>query len=1114
MQTTLLGLAIAIILALVAALIGPLLIDWSGYRSVFEAEAGHLIGVDMKVSGAIEARLLPSPRLLLHDIALGKGGDTVAARSLGIEFALGPLMRGQWHAAELHLAGARLRLGLDAGGHVQAPAIPFNFSPESLSIDRLSIEDSQVTLTDAANGGSVVLDKLWFNGEARSLLGPFKGEGAANVGGELYPFRVSTGRVADDGTIKVHLNIDPVSHPLSIEADGALAVPNGAPSFDGTLSFAQPVGIASARAASVTQPWRASGKIKIGAAAALMPQLEFQYGSEEQGLKLTGTADFKFGKQPRFDGVLSGRQIDLDRTFAAETGRSPPAAAVRTLTELAAAAFRPTIPVRVGVGIDRITLGGDTVESLRGDLSSSSRGWSLDRFEFRAPGFTKVRLSGELVSDASGAAFNGPVDIEAGNPRALAAWIEGHAEPAQGGLRPLRLRGDLTLSDEKLAIERLTAEFDHRPISGRLLYAFAAGARPARLEAELAAPELDLDGALNFGKALVAGSNLQRPQEMVIKADIGRASFAGIDARNASASFKVDGSGLQIDRLALSDVRGNSLSASGQIDSGGHVPRGSLALDVELKQTAAVAALAARVLPDSPLTTALDRIRRGKLHATFDVGNEQDAAAAKLTLTGDADAMHLDTVVQLRGDWARRTLADVRIDGTVNADDGAALLRLIGLDRVAAAGKGPGRLAMQISGPDAADLNGTLRLAASGLSVNARIAYADSGIRFDDVDARLGASNIRGHLAFSAAPPRRIDGALDADVLDAEDLIASLVGTPALAAGNNGAVWSSAPFAGGVMGDMNGQVALSVQRASITSRLALRDFHGALRFGKDAVALDDMTGGLAGGRFTGQLSLRATDSGLAAHGKLAVAGADAASLLGAAARPPVSGTMDVAADIEGSGFSAAALIGSLRGSGSLALNDGYLAGLDPRVFDAVERSIGDSVTPDAARVSGVVNRALESGRFPVKRAQGDIAINAGQARLNDIGVEADNSALSVGGSLDLTDGALDGRLVLSGPAQTNGARPDIFIALNGPLAAPARTVDASSLSGWLTLRAIDTQSKRLKAIESAAQALPAPPPPPAVPPPTKKAPALPAPLDIKPVPIPRQAPEASVNPHH
>ena len=82
MQTTLLGLAIAIILALVAALVGPLLIDWGGHRSLFEAQASRLIGVDVRVTGAIEARLLPTPSLTLHDIEIGSSDeDKIRARA-------------------------------------------------------------------------------------------------------------------------------------------------------------------------------------------------------------------------------------------------------------------------------------------------------------------------------------------------------------------------------------------------------------------------------------------------------------------------------------------------------------------------------------------------------------------------------------------------------------------------------------------------------------------------------------------------------------------------------------------------------------------------------------------------------------------------------------------------------------------------------------------------------------------------------------------------------------------------------------------------------------------------------------------------------------------------
>ena len=305
---------------------------------------------------------------------------------------------------------------------VRAPNLAVAFKPDELSVDRLSIEDGTVTLTNAANGASITLEQVSFNGEARSLVGPVKGEGAVTVAGQLYPYRVAVGRLSDEGTLKLRVNVDPVDRLLSIEVDGTLAFAAGEPRFDGALSLSRPVGIdargATRPAQALTQPWRVSGKVKATGQSALMENVEFQYGSEEQGLKLTGVADFKFGARPRFNGVLSGRQIDLDRAVSAASGaRQPPAATIRRLAELGAAAFRTALPVQIGVGIDQVTLGGNSIQNLRGDISSTADGWNLDRLEFRAPGMTQVRLSGRLAVGADGVAFTGPAEIDASDPK-------------------------------------------------------------------------------------------------------------------------------------------------------------------------------------------------------------------------------------------------------------------------------------------------------------------------------------------------------------------------------------------------------------------------------------------------------------------------------------------------------------------------------------------------------------------------------------------------------------------------------------------------------------------------------------------------------------------------
>ena len=113
MQTTLLGLAIAFIIALVAALIGPYFIDWNQFRPQFEAEATRIIGVPVRVAGELDARLLPAPTLRLRSVTFGGANDLgkVRADKLDVEFSLSSLMRGEWRATELtdRRHGARSR---------------------------------------------------------------------------------------------------------------------------------------------------------------------------------------------------------------------------------------------------------------------------------------------------------------------------------------------------------------------------------------------------------------------------------------------------------------------------------------------------------------------------------------------------------------------------------------------------------------------------------------------------------------------------------------------------------------------------------------------------------------------------------------------------------------------------------------------------------------------------------------------------------------------------------------------------------------------------------------------------------------------------------------------
>src|SRR5215471_12336087 len=136
MQRALLSAAIALILVLVTALVGPLFVDWGRYRNTFETEISRLTRLDVRIGGAIDVRLLPTPTLELEQIALGRpdGQARVRARALRIELALGALMRGQFLATDVGLEAPEISVEFNGSGRFEGAAPLFAFDPDSVSI--------------------------------------------------------------------------------------------------------------------------------------------------------------------------------------------------------------------------------------------------------------------------------------------------------------------------------------------------------------------------------------------------------------------------------------------------------------------------------------------------------------------------------------------------------------------------------------------------------------------------------------------------------------------------------------------------------------------------------------------------------------------------------------------------------------------------------------------------------------------------------------------------------------------------------------------------------------------------------------------------------------------
>ena len=124
MQATLLGVGIAIILALVTALVGPHFVDWAQYRPQLEVQASRVLGAPVHIAGPLEVRILPTPSFSAAKVEIGPGGGQdapVKVRDLSIELALGPLLHGVWQAADVRVGGLEIGFRLDQSGRLEGP---------------------------------------------------------------------------------------------------------------------------------------------------------------------------------------------------------------------------------------------------------------------------------------------------------------------------------------------------------------------------------------------------------------------------------------------------------------------------------------------------------------------------------------------------------------------------------------------------------------------------------------------------------------------------------------------------------------------------------------------------------------------------------------------------------------------------------------------------------------------------------------------------------------------------------------------------------------------------------------------------------------------------------
>jgi hypothetical protein len=1163
-QTTLLGLAIAFIVALIAALVGPYFIDWNQFRPQFEAEASKIIGAPVRVAGELNARLLPTPSLRLRSVVVGGANDLgkVRADKLDVEFSLGSLMRGEWRATELTINGMALDLGLDPQGRIDWPASTGKFNLGTPAIDRLNLT-GRIALHDAASRGTLELNDIAFSGDVRSLAGSVRGDGSFVLSGLRYPFRVSSGQSADGGGTRVHFNIDPGARALSVDLDGVLSFEARAPRFEGALALAVPAGLKAKGGVPIT-PWRISARVKAEPAAARLEQLEASYGTEDNALKLAGMGDLRFGASPLLHAVLSARQLDADRFAARENNNGKDNSAadpIRLLPGLRALMTglpQLPLPAQFEFGSEQIMLGGRPVQNFSAELHTDAKSWSIDRLDFRAPGATQVGFIGSSARAAPSAGFVGALSVDSSDPDALVAWLQGRSEVTYRSQKPLRLSGNVSVGADHIAIEAMKAELDGGAVEGRIAFSNPPPGSGSRLDAELKAERLDLDAATAFARSL-AGPQGEWPDQAQLSLDIGRAISAGQELRPLTAKLGYDPKTVSLERLKIGQPDSVMLEGAGNFDRVNS--SGRLALD---STAASLGQLTRLIEPFAP--SAASRLNAlatgpGPAHAklTIDLSRNKAVQAGRASASAelDLDAPQLKgraritatpPVAAIGGlDLEALGRSEVDIETKLSSEQGRSLLTLLGLDRAIAAGNGPAQFEATLTGAWRAPLRLKARMWGAGLDADAegsaepwapvakasinlkvrtmdlgplldlkpsdtlaqdirlssRVALEGNRLSFDDLDSIIAGSRARGRIALTMADEKNIEGEVGLDALDLAPAFALAIG----AAGHD----TAEPFGAGLLKGWRGRIAFQALRGALPGGGELRPVSGIVRSDGQSLTFDAIKGTLGGGEASATIDAKPGANGIALNARVELKGVDGAALHYRNLAMP-AGRTSMQMTLSSQGRSASALTGALSGSGTVMMDAAGISGLDPRAFEVAIRASDSGQATDDIKLRQIVEPALSAGTLSVKSAQIPFNIRDGRLRVMATTLDAEGARAIISGGYDIPADQADIRASLVSTATGSAtSRPEIQLFAAGSPDTLNRSVDVATLSSWLAVRAIDRETRRLDSIERG-EPLPLPTLPASIPPSAAALPsaampdAAPADQSLSDVPIPRRAP--------
>lgn len=1120
------------VLALTAALVGPYFVDWTTYRAEFERRATQVLGRQVTVNGSANARLLPFPSVTFRDVQVAGRSDAepvMTVKEFSMDAELAPFLRGEILIFDMRMDQPHARVSIGADGTLDwaiRPHAPAQV--KQVTLEKLTVNNGLITLEHATSGREHVISDIDADISAQTLAGPWRADGRMVVDGEQTELTISSGKVNDDGTMRIRMRISPERFPLLLESDGEASLVEGSAKYAGNFSITPRVGDnATPEATAGLTPvsnYRLTGLFTVDHKLLGVDEFRFETGPKDNPYFADGTAYLDFGSEPRFAVRADGQQISFDDD-SGKTDR-PEARSfedrISAFRAVVTALPTPTIPGSVELKLPAIIADDTTLRDIRISAEPEEAGWQLKHLGAKLPGRTTLEASGFLQTNVD-FGFSGSLLVAIAQPSGFASWLAKDVDDAIRRLRSAGFSANVNIRSEKQEFRELELVLGPSVFRGSAERLTPDDAKPS-MRLALNGGALDVDGLTALASLFVSdeGANRFAAHDLDLQIKAGPVRTTGIGAETIDTALRLKDGQLDIDRLIIGGLAGATISATGTVkdfpaDPGGNVDATVVAVDL-----GDLVRLLADRFPENRQLEELD----GRIAAfpgllgDAEIGmiasaakNDDGSSGVAVSANGRAGGTDFTLTISGKGSVDAPENAQVDLRFSAHNENAGPVLALIGLPVLPLDVAGPADAEIVASGTAGQGLQAEFSLNGDGNSASfTGTVFAKDGQVSADGKAEIRAGDIEPYLmmagvampgtgigtpVYLASPLKlsegvlvlpQVEGSVLSNKVNGELTMELRDGVPAfsgklaldfvdgkflneLALGNaledpGDGGWPSTPFASQVASPFYADIALRTKLLALSPLSKASDATMSLIVNEDELRVEDFIAELHGGRLSGTFALKNNNGTGFLSSQFTLKSTDMQSI---PVDSPLAGRATVSGSVSASGKSIEGLVASLSGSGIARLENAYIKGIDPNALPAILRAadrIGKDLD-DTAMESMVP--LLSNGLFYFNDINVSYTFAAGVVRTQPVRLEGRNASMQLKFRSDLSgpDTRVEGEIDFDpGPDALVGSQPQVRLMAVKSMTQSGIEFDSQPLSQFLNQRALEREQARVEALQA------------------------------------------------